>query len=232
MVWLAIALVPAVAVDPAWAAACGHAGVDVVGATLQETMDLCAALSGVRGYFGAMGFQWEPTGSVAFLGREDPTMSRVGHVHGYFDRSQSAVVLFREPVASPWGVEWSDELAASFLRHELIHMALWQILWGAPMRLRREWHEFVAYAVQIALMSSPLRDRVLASYPDASAFDHLESVNEFTSSMNPQRFATSAYRTYLERGGATLVAQLLRFEIRPPPMSYPFPVLPGQIPDD
>ena len=44
--------------------------------------------------------------------------------------------------------------------------------------------------------------------------------------------ATSAYRTYLERGGATFVAQLLRFEVRPPPMSYPFPVLPGQIPDD
>jgi hypothetical protein len=68
-------------------------------------------------------------------------------------------------------------------------------------------------------MSPRLRDQVLATSPDAPAFEHLDSVNEFTSGMNPERFAISAYRTYLERGGATFVAQLLRFEVRPPPMS-------------
>ena len=46
------------------------------------------------------------------------------------------------------------------------------------------------------------------------------------------RVGERAYRTFLERDGPRFVAQLLRFEIRPPPMSYPFPVLPGQIPDD
>jgi hypothetical protein len=230
---LAAALTPPFTRDAARAAACGHADVEVGGATPREAADLCAALSEVRGYFGAMGFQWEPTGSVAFLARGDPTSSRAGHVHGYFDRRQSAVVLFREPVASPWRLGWSDELAASFLRHELVHMALWQILRdAAPMRLRREWHEFIAYAVQFALMSPQLRDQVLASDPDALAFEQLDGVNEFIAGMVPERFAISAYRTYVERDGARFVAQLLRFEIRPPPMSYPFPVLPGQIPED
>ena len=158
MVWLAIALVPAVAVDPARAAACGHAG----GATPWEAADVCRALSDVLGYFRAMGFQLEPAGSVTFLRRGDPATSGTTHVHGYFDRRQSAVVLFREPGTEPWGLTWSDEVAASFARHELVHIALWQTLRDAPTRLRREWHQFIAYAVQIALMSPRLRDQVLA----------------------------------------------------------------------
>jgi hypothetical protein len=232
MVLVAIGLVPAVAVDPARAAACGHTDVNVVGATPREAEDVCHALSDVLGYFRAMGFQVDPTGSVTFLMRGDPGISGARHLHGYFDRRRSAVVLFREHRTEPWGLPWSDELAASFLRHELVHMAIWHIVRDAPTRLRREWHEFIAYTVQLALMRPSLRDQVLAAHPDASAFEHLDSVNEFTSSMNPPRFAISAYRTYLGRGGATFVAQLLRFEVRPPPMSYPFPILPGQIPDD
>jgi hypothetical protein len=98
------------------------------------------------------------------------------------------------------------------------------MVWRAskePRRLPREWHEFVAYAIQLDLMDPNVLDRVLASRADVQPFDKLLAVNEFTYGMDPEAFAVAAYKTYRARGGAQLVQQLLTGKVVPTTVSHP-----------
>ena len=119
-------------------------------------------------------------------------------------------------------------MVGSFLRHELAHIGVWQILGPDARRLRHEWHEFLAYSIQLDLMDGPLVRTLLANYPDARAFGDLTEVNEFVYGMNPDQFAVMAYLTYREKGAKDFVRGLLRGDIRPPAPSFPFPVLPHE----
>lgn len=110
----------------------------------------------------------------------------------------------------------------------LVHIAVWQILGPEAERLPREWHEFIAYAVQLDLMDPEILKGVLARFSDVHAFDELSEVNEFTYGMNPEVFAVAAYLTFRKRGAQNFVRRLLRAEIVPPQMVFPFPVLPEQ----
>ncbi len=115
---------------------------------------------------------------------------------------------------------WGREIAASILRHELVHAAIWQIVGHNGTRLSREWHEFVAYAVQFALMDKQLRDRIMARHADVHHVGNLNEVNEYTCGMNPEAFAVLAHKTYRHRGGAAFLGRLLRAEIIPPPFPH------------
>jgi hypothetical protein len=95
--------------------------------------------------------------------------------------------------------------------------------------LRREWHEFLAYAIQFEMMEPALRDKALDGFHEVRAFSHLGEINEFTYGMNPEAFAVAAYKTYLDRGGSVFVGAVLRDEIKLPAPSYPFPVLPDEV---
>ena len=107
-------------------------------------------------------------------------------------------------------------------------MAVHRILRGDQARLRREWHEFIAYAIQLDLMDSKLRAAVLDNFAEVRAVADLSAINEFTYGMDPDVFAVTAYLTYRERGAQNLVRALLRGELVPPPFSFPFPVLPQE----
>jgi hypothetical protein len=154
-----------------------------------------------------------------------------GRTHGFFDERESTIVMMRSSGTRPWGLGWDSELAASFLRHELAHMAVRLILGDEQKRLRPEWHEFIAYSVQFELMSQSLRASILAKHPDVMEFASLSGINEFTYRMDPAIFSIASFKTYRGNGSEQLVRRLLRFELQPPPMSYPFTVLPGQIPE-
>ena len=231
-------LIAFVVTESAWGGAalgtvspCADRRVEVLDGTASEAEQICRALAEVINYFVAMRFRVDPSISVIVRSRPARGDGAAGtRAHGYFDATGSRIVVVRSREAAPWGVEWGPRMATSFLHHEFAHMAIRRILQTDHARLRLEWHEFIAYAVQFELMDRTLRERGLAEHPDAEAFADLMSVNEFTSRMDPERFAISAYRTYLARGGAGFVEKLLRFEVVPPPMSYPFPGLPGQIP--
>lgn len=209
---------------------CGYAGVAVAYTDRADLGMACAELAKTVAYFRKIGFEFEPRFSLTFAepGKGKSVEGIV--VHGYADTRSSKIEISPSSDREPWGLPWDSRMAASFLDHELAHIAVWQILGRDAERLPREWHEFIAYAVQLDLMGPDLRAAVLAKLADVRAFDELYAVNEFTYGMNPDGFAVAAYLTYRKQGAETFVRQLLRREFIPPPFSFPFPVLPEEIP--
>ena len=180
----------------------------------------------IVGYFLSIGLAFEPRFSVKFV--EPARKPAEGVVaYGHVDVRSSLVVVYSSSHRQPWGMPWNRELMGSFLRHELAHMAVWQVLGRDSGRLPHEWHEFIAYAVQLHLMD-PERRKALANFSDIMAFADLSAVNEFTHGMNPDAFAVAAYLTYREKGAEAFVRQLLRGEVVPPPFAPPFPIVPEQ----
>ena len=233
--WLrAVSLAVAAAAAPfAWSAAaeqdlsCGHKGVSV---EVMEPADLalaCDALADVLAYFRSLGFDFQPRFSLTFADGKQSSEDGVV-AYGYADMRSSVILVRTSSYRQPWGLPWSRAMVGSFLRHELAHIAVWQILRPDARRLRHEWHEFVAYAVQLDLMDGALVRTLLGNYADAQAFGELTEVNEFVYGMNPDRFAVMAYLTYREKGAQDFVRRLLRGEITPPAPSFPFPVLPHE----
>lgn len=189
---------------------CGYRDVVIVYSDAAELVAACSALSELTAYFRAIGFEITPLGSLEFANRA----ANGSASHGYFDRARARVVVYRSAAVAPWGLSWNLTLAASFLRHELIHMMVWRAA-KDPGRLPREWHEFIAYAIQLDLMETNVLKEVLARRADVQPFDGLLAVNEFTYGMDPEAFAISAYKTYRTRGDAQLVQQLLAGKIIP-----------------
>lgn len=197
------------------ASSCGYKEVVVIYGDTAELVAACDALNEVTAYFRAIGFEAAPVVSVEFA--DQPADHRAPH--GYFDPAGVRVVVYRSAAGLPWGLSWNLALAASFLRHELVHVMVWRVS-REPKRLPREWHEFIAYAIQLDLMDPNILERALASRADVQPFDELIAVNEFTYGMGPEAFAVAAYKTYRARGGAQLVQQLLAGKLIPP-VSHP-----------
>ncbi len=215
--------------NAAIASTCQYSQVIISDATSAESAEACRALADVVGYFQKLQFSFEPAFSIRVRSSMSTDNNEGRRSHGFFDSSEGTVVLFRSSNGAPWGLDWSQDLANSFLRHELVHVSLWHILGDDFERIRPEWHEFIAYAIQFDLMNTQLREQILANNVDIGPFSDLANVNEFTHGMAPDNFAISSYRTYLSRGSGTFINRLLTFEIRPPPMAYPFVVLPSEI---
>lgn len=209
---------------------CGHPTFDVVFDDPAELDMACRALTDVTEYFRGIGFDVIFIVLLHYTDHPPDRSTDDASTHGYFDRGRSQIVLHRASDVSPWGLPWTPQLAGSFLRHELAHMAVWQIVGEDPSRLRREWREFIAYAVQLDLVEPQLREEVLAAQAQVRPFENLAEVNEFTSRMDPDVFAVAAYRTYLARDSRAFVGQLLREEVVPPHFSYPFAVQPSEVP--
>jgi len=207
---------------------CGHPGVTVIYDGPAELEAACTALTDIVVYFQRGGFEIVPKVSLRFVDRDAAGSFQQVAAHGYFNAPQSQIVVYRTSDVSPWGLVWSAKLAASFLRHELAHMAIWAIVGKSQVRLGREWHEFIAYAIQLDLMDAQLLNELLARHTETRPVGNLTEINEFTYSMGPEAFAVAAYKTYLAKDTTKFVGQLLRAEVVPPPMSYPFPVLPDQ----
>lgn len=196
-------------------ATCGFKDVVVVYNDGAELVAACSALIELSAYFRAIGFEIAPSGSLEFA---DQPVDRSGS-HGYFDLVSARVVVYRSAAVAPWGLSWNLTLTASFLRHEVVHMMVWRAA-KDPDRLPREWHEFIAYAIQLDLMDANVLDGILARRPDVEPFDELLAVNEFTYGMAPEAFAIAAYKTYRARGEAQFVQQLLTGKVVPPRVSH------------
>jgi hypothetical protein len=199
-------------------AACGYEQVTVSGASRRELAEVCKALGEVLAYFQGIGFRFEPKFSLYFRTGASADAVDSLRAHGYFDRRSSKINIFKGPRHRPWGLKGTPEIAASFLRHEMVHMALLRVLGNDYERIRKVWHEFIAYAVQIDLMPSSLRERILSRYPTTMAFASQEAVNEFTYGADTSQFSISAFKSYKANGGAQFVKKLIRFEIVPQPM--------------
>jgi hypothetical protein len=211
-----------------WPADCGFRAVSVVHDNPSELDAACSALVDVIGYFRRQGFELEPRISLHIADRAIGAPTEHASAHGYFDPVRGVIVVYRTSDVRPWDLPWSLEMMASFLRHELAHMAVWEIHKVGTVRLRREWHEFVAYAVQLDRLGARVLRDILTKHADIQAFNRLTQVNELSYGMNPEAFAVAAYKTYVARSGPALIRQLLVGELLPPEPAYPFPVVPGR----
>ena len=207
----------------------GSRAVTVVYDDASELDAACQAVGEVSGYFRGIGFDVPSKVLLRFADRAGEDYTGHATAHGYFDVQRSQIVMYRLSDTKPWRQPFSSKLLASFTRHEIVHLAIWEALQGDLKRLRREWHEFIAYAIQLDLMDPELSQQVLATQADVVAAKDLVQINEFSYGMNPEGFAVLAYKTYLDRGAAVFVRQLLNGEIKPLPFSYPFAVLPHEV---
>jgi hypothetical protein len=91
------------------------------------------------------------------------------------------------------GLPIDDALYASVFAHEVAHAVIYQNLGG--QKLPHAAHEYLAYAVQLATLSAPNRERVLARFPGA-AFTELEQVSEMALGLDPDWFAVKAYQHF------------------------------------
>lgn len=91
------------------------------------------------------------------------------------------------------GLPIDDSLYTSIFAHEVAHAVIYQNLGGQKLPFAA--HEYLAYAVQLATLSAPNRERVLARFPGAE-FTELEEVSEIVLGLDPDRFAVKAYQHF------------------------------------
>lgn len=212
--------------DEGWAVTgwCRDTDVFVRAQSLWAAAELCPALADVRGLFEELGFTFKP----AFTASLDVPLSAdpgAPPAHGSYDPKTRELVLYRRSGSHPWGLPWSLPIAGTFMRHELAHMAIVHILGPSSSRLRREWHEFIAYVVQFELMSTELRGQILWQYPGLAPVTTLDQINAFTFEFaEPDEFSVLAYISYRAHGGKDLIRRLLTLEAQPPPIDIMPPV--------
>jgi len=194
--------------------ACGYPSVTVRADHREDIDDLCAALTDVRRFFSTLGFEFEPEFSIAFLGRAPAAPTPPAH--GSFDPATREAVLYEQADTNPWGISWTRAISTTFLCHEFVHMAVTRILGKDSPRLRREWHEFIAAAIQFELMPADLRASVLDRYPGMTPAEDLREINAMTHELaDPGDFGVLAYKTYQAHGRTELIRRLITFEIAP-----------------
>lgn len=203
---------------------CGRRDLAVTSASSRQLDEVCAALDEVQAFFAAIGFKVDPQVTIVF--RKD-TEGDAGdrHTHGNYNAVTRTIKLYERQQARPWGEAW-PHVAATYLRHEVIHAAVVQLLASGKPDLPLEWHEFIAYAIQFELMESAVRERILERYASVVPVSALTEINRFTYGLaDPDTFAVLAYRSYHAFGGSDLIRRLLAFEFVPMPieMMMPFP---------
>jgi hypothetical protein len=202
--------------------ACDRPGVTVF-APVEEEQDACAAIEEVLRHFAAAGLAADVTLAIRFqssvvvelAGGAAPPMSLpvIGRFHKR--RNEVQILSVNAPFSAarrPFTLPWSAEIARSVLRHEIAHAVIARLLGEKYDKLPAAWHEALAYAVQIDLMSAALRQRVLDAYPDVEPFDQTTKINDFTYGFDPDAFAVRAYLTYARNGRMEFVKKALAFE--------------------
>lgn len=188
---------------------CGQSRVTVIHSEESQLVMTCRALDDTLSYFRRLDIAVQPSVRIAFIDIADARTSLAQASYAHADIASRVVYVKTSSRGSPWGLAWSPSLGASFIRHELVHVVLSEFLGDRRAQLPREWHEFLAYAIQLELMEESTRSKVLANFQTVVAFRASEEVNEFTYSLDPEAFAVAAYHTYREWGGPRFVRELL-----------------------
>jgi hypothetical protein len=200
------------------ARACGYPKIRVRATRQEQIEDLCAAMADIKGFLLTLAFKFDADFSVVFRSRA-PAASRQPSDQGWFNQASREIVVYELTDDAPWGITSSRVLVNTILRHELAHMAVTQILGSNSLRLQREWHEFIAYAIQFELMPADLRARILDRYAHVRPADDLRQINAMTYRLaDPSEFGVLAYKSYQVHGRTALIRRLITFEIEPPPL--------------
>lgn len=198
---------------------CGGESVSVRDASAFELQSSCQSLSKVVSLFKIAGVEISPRFKLFFEEQAEVLFGEeIVPVHGYFDDEtfEMHITRFENPKnkdLTPFGLSWNLAQATSYVLHEMTHLVVATDLALHQRKLKREWHEFVAYAVQIELMDSNLKQSVLNRYSETAAFENPNAVNAMIYEMDPDTFAVKAYKSMKAWGGAEFLKKLLQGEI-------------------
>ena len=193
---------------------CGYKYVRIDMVVLAEEIDICNPLSKVISYFDSMGFKIEPRFSLALTQKQPVNRAEV---YGYLNPKNRRILIFLRPNKNPWNLNWNKEILDSILIHEFVHMAILQTLKSEYLELPKEWHEFIAYALQIDFLYKDMRHLILYKYAHIEPFENLLGINPYSYGMtDPDIFSVRAYKTFRQQGGSNFLQKLLQLEFRPP----------------
>lgn len=206
---------------------CSRGKVVVQPVVPQHVHEACEAVLEVLSYFDSVGFEIDVQVTVAFKGDIEAEGGHM-HAHGSYEPGARAIKLYSREQARPWGEPWQN-VRGSFIRHEVVHAAVVQMLATRAMELPREWHEFIAYAVQFELMAPTVRDRILERYAHVVPVPALTQINPFTHGLaDPDIFAVLVFKSYRKSGGRDLVHRLLTGDFVPTSLDGMMPFPPNQ----
>lgn len=187
------ATAPGVAATP-----CAGTGVSVAAENADDARFACRGVIEAVDFLAERGFAVRKPVKVEVV--ESIDVIPGASVLGIYDPKADVVkVLARSAFSSGTaddtvlGLPIDDDLYASIFAHEVAHAVIYQNLGGQKLPFAA--HEYLAYAVQLATLSVPERERVLARFPGA-AFTELEQVSEVVLGMDPDRFAVKAYQHF------------------------------------
>lgn len=208
------AIVVAAALTPmlSWAS-----GMEIVGATPQEAEAAQTSLARIVSYFKSIGADVDPSFKIIFKDEVLLPGSDTS-VYGYFDTDTEEihVLHFKSPKQAdrkPWKQEWNDELAESFLLHEMAHLVAISYMGENFKRLSHAWHEAIAYTVQIQMMSPSLRSAIAASIERPQPYTDMDMVSTTRYGFDPEEFGYRASLSIPLWGGDAFVKRLLDGEV-------------------
>lgn len=204
---------------------CGHSSVVIQGSET-ERIEACLALRQVREYFLSIGSKVQPEFRLEFLdevfvdlpGPDEGQPGEKLRVSGMFDANRLLIQVTsadskKQLERRPWGVGWGPEAANSFLRHELVHMAVSQLSRGRRHSFSRAWIEYIAYCIQFELMPESLRVRIMNANVEVEPFSAPEQVNDFVYSVNPDLFGLRAHLYTKINGGRQFIKQVIADQV-------------------
>lgn len=203
---------------------CGFSGVSIHGSLPIEAASSCSALKQVHELFAQLGLAFEPEVKLQFQDEVYLPLSATGgekvRVHGYFDSSSFQIFQthfqseHQQRTRKPWGLAWNNELAYSFVLHEISHLAAMKYLRSiarSEKKISSAWHEAIAYAIQFELMDSKLRSQIIARYPSLASdlFPDPSYFSPIIYRADPDEYAVKVYLTIQKWGGISFIKGVL-----------------------
>jgi len=191
---------------------CKDSNVVVAYDNVEDYELVCKALNDVIGVAKKIGLREELPVQITFV--DKLTIAHAGtHIALFNSATMQVQVLSREACIRSFkdevifGLELDTELYKSMIIHELAHVLAWQNRGLKP--IRREMHEYFAYAIQLALLDETHRSRVILSN-DVPAFSDRSEITELYYLLNPHFFAVKSYLHFknIENGWAYLWSML------------------------
>lgn len=198
---------------------CLRTNVVITASARKDALLACSASRGALGHLKRLGVDVDRrihvdvasgpvmSGSMQCYGRFDPTANKVSIA----SISYIGTLLRTD---SPYSSLPSHIVFLSVISHEIVHAALHDARPHAP--LSRTAQEYVAYVIELSLMTPRSRQSFLRASP-SNVPPHISQLTELALMMAPQAFGATAYRHYSKvPNQPKFLLQVLRGEIEFP----------------
>lgn len=189
---------------------CIHTMVSYTGTT--NTESICKSVNKVTSYFDDLGYSTVPHINIKFLEKVYSTFlnqdnSKQSRIQVFAEADANNFSITSTDFESPsryhrdvFGMEFNSKVASSILSHEIVHLQVAHILGDNYNKLTRSWHENLAYSVQIHLMPTQMRNKILKNI-EAWIPQNDMQVHALSYGKQPDAFAVGSYEYALQKGG-------------------------------